>query len=77
MWQLAEWSAGTFHGLIQMKVLGHVWPSSRPQLLCVSARAQGFMLGARLALWALLGAVRDSGSAQTDHSPGDSSTNNG
>lgn len=40
---------------------------------------EGLFLGARLAVWALLGAVpmRDGGSAQTDHSPGDSGTNNG
>lgn len=62
-----------------MKVLGNVWPSPRTWLLCVSTSAQGFILGARLAVWALLGAVpmRDGGSAQTDHSPGKSSTNNG
>lgn len=40
---------------------------------------EGLFLGARLAVWALRGAVpmRDGGSAQTDHSPGDSGTNNG
>lgn len=48
-------------------------------LLCISDSAQGFILGVRLALCALLGAVPvgDSGSAQSDHCPGDSSTNNG
>lgn len=78
-WQLAERSAGTCPGLIQMKVLGNVWPSARTWLLRVSVSAQGFILGARLAVWALLGAVplRGSGTAQTDHSAGDCSTNNG
>lgn len=75
VWQLTEWSAGTCHGLTRMKVLGNVWPSPRTCLLCISDSAQGFILGVRLTVWALLG-VRDSGSAQSDHCPGDSSTNN-
>lgn len=76
VWQLTEWSAGTCHGLIQMKMLGNAGLSPRTWLFRVSASTQEFILVTKLAMWALLGAVpvRDSGSAQTDHSPGHFST---
>lgn len=58
------------------RMFGH---HPRPGCYMSQPVVEGLFLGARLAVWALLGAVpmRDGGSAQTDHSPGDSGTNNG